>query len=209
MNGLRSRVRIEADSKLMSGRDVAIAALLGAEEFGFGTGPLVAMGCVMMRVCNLDTCPMGICTQNPELRKRFKGKPEYIMNFMRFMAEDLREYMAKLGVRTVDELVGRTDLLKVKAAPAGSRAGEMDLTALLRIMRIGGIKSNAWLRQAKWKRRRIRVMYCLLIITTETITDRVICRRIRLKCPVIFRKRSCRSHKNIKVGLIALPLDWI
>jgi len=131
MNGLRSRVRIEADSKLMSGRDVAIAALLGAEEFGFGTGPLVAMGCVMMRVCNLDTCPMGICTQNPELRKRFKGKPEYIMNFMRFMAEDLREYMAKLGVRTVDELVGRTDLLKVKPAPAGSRAGEMDLSALL------------------------------------------------------------------------------
>ena len=131
MNGLRSRVRIEADSKLMSGRDVAIAALLGAEEFGFGTGPLVAMGCVMMRVCNLDTCPMGICTQNPELRKRFKGKPEYIMNFMRFMAEDLREYMAKLGVRTVDELVGRTDLLKVKPVPAGSRASEMDLTALL------------------------------------------------------------------------------
>ena len=131
MNGLRSRVRIEADSKLMSGRDVAIAAMLGAEEFGFGTGPLVAMGCVMMRVCNLDTCPMGICTQNPELRKHFVGKPEYIMNFMRFMAEDLRGYMARLGVRTVDELVGRTDLLKVKAAPAGSRAGEMDLTALL------------------------------------------------------------------------------
>ncbi len=124
MNGLRSRVRIEADSKLMSGRDVAIAAMLGAEEFGFGTGPLVAMGCVMMRVCNLDTCPMGICTQNPELRKRFKGKPEYIINFMRFMAEDLREYMARLGVHTVDELVGRTDLLKVKDArlvPAQAR----------------------------------------------------------------------------------------
>ena len=132
MKGLRSRVRIEADSKLMSGRDVAIAAMLGAEEFGFGTGPLVAMGCVMMRVCNLDTCPMGICTQNPELRKRFKGKPEYIINFMRFMAEDLREYMARLGVHTVDELVGRTDLLKVKDAPAGSRASEMDLTALLK-----------------------------------------------------------------------------
>ena len=131
MNGLRSRVRIEADSKLMSGRDVAIAAMLGAEEFGFGTGPLVAMGCVMMRVCNLDTCPMGICT-HPELRKRFKGKPEYIINFMRFMAEDLREYMARLGVHTVDELVGRTDLLKVKDAPAGSRASEMDLTALLK-----------------------------------------------------------------------------
>ena len=131
MNGLRTRVRIEADSKLMTGRDVAIAALLGAEEFGFGTGPLVAMGCVMMRVCNLDTCPMGICTQNPELRKNFKGKPEYVMNFMRFMAQDLREYMARLGVRTVEELVGRTDLLKVKPAPAGSRASEMDLNALL------------------------------------------------------------------------------
>ncbi len=131
LNGLRSRVRIEADSKLMSGRDVAIAAMLGAEEFGFGTGPLVAMGCVMMRVCNLDTCPMGICTQNPELRKRFKGKPEYVMNFMRFMAQELREYMAKLGVRTVEELVGRTDLLRVKPEPAGSRASELDLSALL------------------------------------------------------------------------------
>src|SRR5699024_3407427 len=95
-------------------------------------GPLVAMGCVMMRVCNLDTCPMGICTQNPELRKRFKGKPEYVMNFMRFMAEELREYMAKLGVHSVDELVGRTDLLKVKDVPAGSRASELDLTALLK-----------------------------------------------------------------------------
>ena len=131
MNGLRSRVRIESDSKLMSGRDVAIAAMLGAEEFGFGTGPLVAMGCVMMRVCNLDTCPMGICTQNPELRKKFMGKPEYVMNFMKFMAQELREYMAKLGVRTVDELVGRTDLLKVRPAPAGSRASEMDLSGLL------------------------------------------------------------------------------
>ena len=132
MNGLRSRVRIESDSKLMSGRDVAIAAMLGAEEFGFGTGPLVAMGCVMMRVCNLDTCPMGICTQNPELRKKFKGKPEYVINFMKFMAQELREYMAKLGVRTVDELVGRTDLLRVRPVSPGSRAGEMDLTALLR-----------------------------------------------------------------------------
>ncbi|MEE0800911.1 MAG: glutamate synthase large subunit [Gemmiger sp.] len=131
LNGLRSRVRIEADSKLMSGRDVAIAAMLGAEEFGFGTGPLVAMGCVMMRVCNLDTCPMGICTQNPELRKNFRGKPEYVMNFMRLMAEDLRNYMARLGVRRVEDLVGRTDLLRVKEAPAGSRAGELDLQALL------------------------------------------------------------------------------
>ena len=109
MNDLRNKVILEADGKLMTGRDVAIAAMLGAEEFGFATAPLVTMGCVMMRVCNLDTCPVG--TQNPELRKRFRGKPEYVKNFMLFIAEELREYMSKLGVRTVDELVGRSDLL--------------------------------------------------------------------------------------------------
>ena len=113
-NGLRNRVRIETDGKLMSGRDVAIAAILGAEEFGFATAPLITMGCVMMRVCNLDTCPVGVATQNPELRKRFRGKPEYVENFMKFIAQELREYMSKLGVRSVDELVGRTDLLKVR-----------------------------------------------------------------------------------------------
>ena len=111
MNDLRNKVILEADGKLMTGRDVAIAAMLGAEEFGFATAPLVTMGCVMMRVCNLDTCPVGIATQNPELRKRFRGKPEYVKNFMMFIAEELREYMSKLGVRTVDELVGRSDLL--------------------------------------------------------------------------------------------------
>ncbi len=130
-NGLRERVRIETDGKLMSGRDVAIAALLGAEEFGFATAPLVTMGCVMMRVCNLDTCPVGVATQNPELRKRFTGKPEYVINFMRFIAQELREYMAKLGVRTVDELVGRTDLLKVKEDPTSSRAATLDLSSVL------------------------------------------------------------------------------
>ena len=111
MNDLRNKVILEADGKLMTGRDVAIAAMLGAEEFGFATAPLVTMGCVMMRVCNLYTCPVGIATQNPELRKRFRGKPEYVKNFMLFIAEELREYMSKLGVRTVDELVGRSDLL--------------------------------------------------------------------------------------------------
>ncbi|MDD6183439.1 MAG: glutamate synthase-related protein, partial [Lachnospiraceae bacterium] len=130
MNGLRNKVRIETDGKLMTGRDVAIAALLGAEEFGFATAPLVSMGCVMMRVCNLDTCPVGIATQNPELRKRFKGKPEYVMNFMRFVAEELREYMAKLGVRTVDELVGRSDLLKVRDELT-ERQKKVDLSRIL------------------------------------------------------------------------------
>ena len=131
LNGLRTRVRIESDSKLLSGRDVAISCMLGAEEFGFGTTLLMAEGCVMMRVCNLDTCPMGICTQNPELRKNFKGKPEYIINYLTFVAEELREYMAKLGVRTVDELVGRTDLLRVKPAAPGSRAAKLDLDCIL------------------------------------------------------------------------------
>ena len=131
LNGLRSRVRIESDSKLLSGRDVAISCMLGAEEFGFGTSLLMCEGCVMMRVCNLDTCPMGICTQNPELRKRFKGKPEYIINYLTFVAQELREYMAKLGVRTIDELVGRTDLLHVKPSAAGSRAAKMNLDCIL------------------------------------------------------------------------------
>ena len=130
-NGLRERVRIETDGKLMSGRDVAIAAILGAEEFGFATAPLVTMGCVMMRVCNLDTCPVGVATQNPELRKNFRGKPEYVINFMRFIAQNLREYMAKLGVRTIDELVGRTDLLKVKEVPTSDRAATLDLSQIL------------------------------------------------------------------------------
>lgn len=130
MNGLRGKVRIETDGKLMSGRDVAIAAILGAEEFGFATAPLVTMGCVMMRVCNLDTCPVGIATQNPQLRKNFKGKPEYVMNFMRFIAQELREYMAQLGVRTVEELVGRTDLLKRREGGT-DRQNKVDLSRIL------------------------------------------------------------------------------
>ncbi|MCH5259698.1 MAG: glutamate synthase large subunit [Lachnospiraceae bacterium] len=129
-NGLRNKVRIETDGKLMSGRDVAIAAILGAEEFGFATAPLVTMGCVMMRVCNLDTCPVGVATQNPELRKRFTGKPEYVENFMRFIAQELREYMSKLGVRTVDELVGRTDLLKMKEN-LSEKQKKIDLSLIL------------------------------------------------------------------------------
>ncbi len=130
LNGLRQKVRLETDGKLMSGRDVAIAAMLGAEEFGFATAPLVTMGCVMMRVCNLDTCPVGIATQNPELRKRFKGKPEYVVNFMHFIAQELREYMAKLGIRTIDELVGRSDLLKMKQTELVQER-RLDLTGLL------------------------------------------------------------------------------
>ncbi len=131
-NGLRKRVRIEADGKLMTGRDVAIACMLGAEEFGFATAPLITLGCVMMRVCNLDTCPMGVATQNPQLRKRFCGKPEYVMNFMRFVAQELREIMARLGIRTVNELVGRSDLLRVREKQVTHRAASVDMSAVLR-----------------------------------------------------------------------------
>ena len=131
MNGLRDRVIVETDGKLMNGHDVLVAALLGAEEFGFATAPLVTMGCVMMRVCNLDTCPVGVATQNPELRKNFRGKPEYVVNFMRFVAQELREYMAKLGIRTVDELIGRTDLLYQRKDFSFARANELDLSRII------------------------------------------------------------------------------
>jgi len=124
-NRLRQTVTLETDGKLMSGHDVAVALLLGAEEFGFATAPLITMGCRMMRVCQLGTCPFGVATQNPELRKRFIGKPEYVERFMIFVARQLRQIMAKLGARTVNELVGRSDLLKVKEGSA------MDLSALI------------------------------------------------------------------------------
>lgn len=131
LNKLRERVRLEVDGKLMSGRDVAIAALLGAEEFGFATAPLVTLGCVMMRVCNLDTCPVGIATQNEELRKRFKGKPEYVINFMYFIAQELREIMAKLGFRNIDEMIGRVDKLKQRENICGWKAKNVDLSSIL------------------------------------------------------------------------------
>ena len=141
MNGLRSRVMIETDGKLMTGRDVLVAALLGAEEYGFATAPLVTMGCVMMRVCNLDTCPVGVATQNPELRKRFMGKPEYVENFMRFIAQELREYMAALGIRKVNDLIGRTDLLKIKDGEE-EKAKHIDLSAILDASFAGERKEN-------------------------------------------------------------------
>ena len=130
-NGLRGRVVIETDGKLMSGRDVTIAALLGAEEFGFATAPLIAMGCSMMRVCQLDTCPFGVATQNEKLRAKFPGKPEYVENFMKFIAQEMRELMAKLGVRSVEELCGRIDLLKLKDKQGFKRAGLVDMSRVL------------------------------------------------------------------------------
>ncbi|MGH8328687.1 MAG: glutamate synthase-related protein, partial [Steroidobacteraceae bacterium] len=131
LNNLRSRIAVEADGQLKTGRDVAIAALLGAEEFGFATGPLVAVGCIMMRVCHLNTCPVGIATQNPKLRDRFTGKPEHVINFMRFIAQDMREIMAQLGFRTVEEMVGRVDRLQPKKAVEHWKAKGFDFSDIL------------------------------------------------------------------------------
>ncbi|MFZ5634108.1 MAG: glutamate synthase large subunit [Bacillota bacterium] len=131
LNDLRDRIVVETDGKLMTGRDVVIATLLGAEEYGFATAPLVVLGCVMMRVCNLDTCPCGIATQNPELRKKFKGDPQHVANFMLFIAREVREIMAQLGFRTINEMVGRTDVLEVSPAVGHWKARGLDLSALI------------------------------------------------------------------------------
>jgi len=130
-NGLRSRIRVETDGQLKTGRDVAIAALLGADEFGFATAALVAEGCIMMRKCHLNTCPVGIATQDPELRKRFTGQPEHVINFMYFVAEELREIMARLGLRTVQEMTGRVELLKVREDITHWKARGIDFAPIL------------------------------------------------------------------------------
>ena len=132
LNGLRSRVVLETDGKLMTGRDVVMAAILGAEEFGFATAPLVVLGCVMMRACHLDTCPVGVATQNPELRSKFTGDADHVVNFMRFIAEEVRETMAELGFRTLEEMVGRTDLLtQSDIAKEHWKAKHLDLSGIL------------------------------------------------------------------------------
>jgi glutamate synthase (NADPH/NADH) large chain len=131
LNGLRDRIVVQADGQLKTGRDVVIAALLGAEEFGFATAPLVVSGCVMMRVCHLDTCPVGVATQNPELRKRFTGKPEFVETFFQYIAEEVREYLAQLGFRSIEEAVGRIEMLKTKKAVDHWKASGLDLAPLL------------------------------------------------------------------------------
>jgi glutamate synthase (NADPH) large chain len=131
LNGLRDRITVQVDGQLKTGRDVVIAALMGAEEFGFATAPLVVSGCVMMRVCHLNTCPVGIATQDPELRKQFTGKPEFLINFFRYIAQEVREYMAQLGFRTMDEMIGRVDCLNERAAVDHWKARGLDFSAIL------------------------------------------------------------------------------
>ncbi len=133
LNGLRDRVVVQADGQLKTGRDVMIAALLGAEEFGFATAPLVVMGCVMMRVCHLDTCPVGVATQNPILRERFSGSPEFVVNFFEFIAQEVREYLAQLGFRSLDEAIGHAELLDMRRAIDHWKADGLDLTPILHV----------------------------------------------------------------------------
>src|SRR6185295_8259752 len=136
MNNLRDRIVVQVDGQLKTGRDVVVAALMGAEEFGFATAPLVVSGCVMMRVCHLNTCPVGIATQDPALRAQFSGKPEFVINFFRFIAEEVREYMAALGFRTMDEMIGRVDRLKVRNALEHWKAKGLDYSAILHEPRV-------------------------------------------------------------------------
>jgi glutamate synthase (NADPH/NADH) large chain len=142
LNGLRDRIVVQVDGQMKTGRDVVIAALLGAEEFGFATAPLVVSGCIMMRVCHLDTCPVGIASQNPELRKRFSGKPEFVETFFEYIAEEVRELLAKLGFRTIDEAVGQVEMLDTKDAIQHWKASGLDLAPLLKAPLFAGDRKN-------------------------------------------------------------------
>ena len=131
VNGLRDRIVVQVDGQLKTGRDVVIGALLGAEEYGFATAPLVVSGCIMMRVCHLDTCPVGIATQNPALRAKYSGKPEFVETFFEYIAEEVRELLASLGLRSLDEAIGRVDLLDTEAAVSHWKAAGLDLSTVL------------------------------------------------------------------------------
>ncbi|MEI0738743.1 glutamate synthase-related protein [Paenibacillus sp. JTLBN-2024] len=155
LNNLRDRVVLETDGKMLNGRDLAVAALLGAEEYGFSTAPLIALGCIMMRVCQMDTVPVGVATQNPELRKHFMGDPAHVVNFMKFVAEDLRELMAELGFRTVQEMIGRTDCLDADAVSDHWKRKGIDLSALLHMPEIpeGSTRYRSKRKTMVWKKR--------------------------------------------------------
>ncbi|MCD8266580.1 MAG: glutamate synthase subunit alpha, partial [Prevotellaceae bacterium] len=131
VNGLRKQVRLQTDGQLKTGRDVVMMAMLGADEFSFGTLPLIVLGCVMMRKCSTNTCPVGVATQNPELRKKFRGHYEYVVNYFRFLAQEVREYLAEMGFKRLDDIIGRTDLIEVRERQEGSKAATMDFTRLL------------------------------------------------------------------------------
>ena len=131
-NNLRDRITVQVDGQMKTARDCVIGAMLGAEEFGFSTAPLVVMGCVMMRVCHLNTCPVGVATQDPELRKKFSGKPEFVENFFHFVAQEMREIMASLGIKKIEQLIGKVEYLDYEPALSHWKAKGLDLSAILK-----------------------------------------------------------------------------
>jgi glutamate synthase (ferredoxin) len=176
LNKLRDRIVVQTDGQMKTGRDVVIAALLGAEEYGFATAPLVVMGCIMMRVCHLNTCPVGIATQDPELRKKFTGSPEMVQNFFRFVAEEVRELMSELGFRTIDEMIGRADCLDVDRAVQHWKAKGLDLTPLLHQPAL----------PASVARRRVREQDHELDVTLDNDLIRVAMPALERKQPIEF-----------------------
>ena len=181
VNRLRDRIVVQVDGQLKTGRDVVIAALLGAEEFGFATAPLVVSGCVMMRVCHLDTCPVGVATQNPELRKRFSGKPEFVVTFFEYIAEEVREHLAALGFRSIAEAVGHAEVLDTTAAVDHWKASNLDLSPILEMPEVGAERGPAL-------RRRSRTTGSIVPSTRRSSSSA----RARSKTPVPSAS-SCRS----------------
>jgi len=209
MNDLRSRVRIQVDGKMQTGRDVAIGALLGAEEFGFSTAPLIAMGCIMMRKCHLNTCPVGIATQNPELRKKFEGTPENVINFFFFIAEQLRQIMAKLGFRTVQEMIGRVDRLDTRKAIGHWKAKSLNFSNLFynpavpqRVSRVCTTSQDHGLDEA--------LDYKLISHAKEAIENGT---RVEFKLPIRNVHRTVGAMLSGQIakryGLTGLPPDTI
>jgi len=152
LNGLRDRITVQVDGQMKTGRDVVIAALLGAEEFGFATAPLVVSGCIMMRVCHLDTCPVGVATQNPELRKRFNGKPEFVQTFFEYIAEEVREHLAALGFRSIEEAIGHVELLDTTSAVEHWKASGLDLAPIFHSPEVDGARRRTRARTTGWTR---------------------------------------------------------
>ena len=209
LNKLRDRITVEVDGQLKTGRDVIIGALLGAEEFGFATAPLVVMGCVMMRVCHLDTCPVGIATQNPQLRERFEGQAEHVVNFFKFIAEEIREYMAALGFRNFDEMIGRSDLLDMRDAVEHWKAGGLDLSAILyRPEMSEDVATHCVIEQDHGLEEALDQE---LLVLTKSAVDKG--EKIALTMPITNRNRTVGtilgSEISLKYGNIGLPDDTI
>lgn len=209
LNNLRNRVTLETDGKLMTGRDVIIAALFGAEEFGFATAPLIALGCVMMRVCNLNTCPVGVATQDPKLRRNFAGKPEYVVNYMRFIAREVREYMAALGFKTINEMVGRTEVL-IPRPERNWKSRHVDLSALLHKPDVEpGTEQYCTIKQNHHLDKSLDVRE-LLAICKAAVTDK---KPVEITLPIKNTDRVAGtilgSEITRRYGLSGLPKDTI